>query len=51
MLCPMQIYPMGKHGMSTCDIQTTDKLLPVAENVKDWLPALKKWLKLTLELG
>lgn len=47
----MQIYPQGKHGMSTCDIQTTDKPLPEAETTKDWLPALKKWLKQTLELG
>ena len=40
----MEIFPEGKHGMSTCDRVTTDQLSPQAEAVKQWLPALKAWL-------
>ena len=40
----MEIFPMGKHGMSTCDYVTSDQLLPEAETVRQWLAAVKQWL-------
>ncbi len=40
----MEIFPEGKHGMSTCDRVTTDVLSPQAEAVKVWLIAVKQWL-------
>lgn len=47
----MHIYPGGKHGLSTSDLQTNNEIKPDAVNVKDWLPALKKWLKQTLDIA
>lgn len=44
----MQIYPHGKHGLGTADLVTNLEIKPDAVYIKDWLEALKKWLKLTL---
>lgn len=41
----MEIFPGGKHGMSSCDRVSTNQLSPQAEEVKAWLPACQKWLK------
>lgn len=46
----MHIYPLGKHGMSTCDLQTSNEVRPDVGIVKDWLPALKKWLIQVFEI-
>ena len=40
----MEIFPEGKHGMSTCDRVTTDALSPQADAVKVWLTEVKQWL-------
>ncbi|MBR4864555.1 MAG: alpha/beta hydrolase [Oscillospiraceae bacterium] len=40
----MEIFPAGKHGMSTCDYVTADQLLPEAAVVREWLTVLKQWL-------
>ncbi len=46
----MHIYPLGKHGLGTADRLTNVEIKPEMEPVKDWLPALFKWLQLTLDL-
>lgn len=45
----MEIFPDGKHGMSTCDHVTANELSPQAQTVKAWLPAVKQWLHEILE--
>ena len=40
----MEIFPEGKHGMSTCDRVTTDLLSPQADAVRVWLEEVKQWL-------
>lgn len=47
----MHIYPKGKHGLSTADLQTANEIRPDAVHVKDWLEAVKKWLKQTLDIA
>jgi len=44
----MHIYPGGKHGLGTADALTNLEIKPQWEDIKDWLPAMKKWLKRTL---
>jgi acetyl esterase/lipase len=44
----LHIYPHGRHGLSTADSMTCDVLDDKASLVSDWLPALKKWLNVTL---
>lgn len=44
----MHIYPDGKHGLGTADLTTNAEIKPRWEPVRDWLPALFKWLTLTL---
>jgi len=44
----MEIFPLGKHGMSTCDSVTTNQLSPQADAVRVWLSAVKNWLSETL---
>lgn len=44
----LHIYPYGQHGLSTADGMTCDALDSRASLTCDWLPALKKWLKITL---
>ena len=46
----LHIYPLGGHGLSTCDKQTIDNMTAVIDYNNAWLPALKKWLKLTFDL-
>lgn len=44
----MHIYPGAKHGLGTADRLTNLEIKPDWEQIKDWLPALFKWLQLTL---
>lgn len=44
----MHIYPGAKHGLGTADRLTNLEIKPDWEPIKDWLPALFKWLQLTL---
>ena len=46
----LHIYPYGRHGLSTADEQTNGQIPPEAAYVKDWLPAAKKWLKMTFQI-
>lgn len=46
----MHIFPYGKHGLSTAGSQTNADIPPEVAYVKDWLPAAKKWLKMTFSL-
>ena len=43
----LRIYPWGKHGFSTVDLQTNNQedLSPECLLVAQWLPDLKAWLK------
>jgi acetyl esterase/lipase len=44
----LHVYPAGHHGLATVDEQTNGELDPVVQSAKDWLPALKNWLKFML---
>lgn len=46
----LHIYPNGKHDLVTGDLQTNNELPADCPYVGDWLPAVKKWLKLTLSI-
>ena len=41
----LHIFPFGGHGLSTCDSQTIDDMIPTFEYNAQWLADLKKWLK------
>lgn len=45
----MHIYPHGGHGMVLGDRHSVPqhRLIPEVKHVRDWLPALKKWLNMT----
>ena len=45
----MHIYPGGKHGLGTADLMTNPEIKPGWENIRDWLDALCKWLRRTLQ--
>lgn len=40
----MHIYPLGGHGLSTCDVHTNDNLPPELFRDSHWLDNLKQWL-------
>ncbi len=42
----LHVYPMGGHGLSTCDNQTIDDMTPVFDYNSAWIPAVQKWLDL-----
>ena len=44
----LHVYPNGKHDLVTGDLQTNNQIPEDCPYVSDWLPAAKKWLKLTL---
>ncbi len=46
----LHIFPYGGHGLSTCDKNTIDDVLPSHEYDSAWLTDVKKWLKIILEL-
>lgn len=46
--CELHIYPFGCHGLATVDEHTNNGLDEKTAHAADWLPAVKKWLKLTL---
>ena len=43
----LHIYPHGAHGLATGDEHTNEVLNPKAFQVKDWIDAAVKWLKVT----
>ena len=45
---PMEchIYPFGCHGKSTADLQTCQEIDPGTQYLRQWLPALKNWLRI-----
>ena len=44
----MHIYPYGKHGLATADLETNLDVEEGAEGVTEWFDEAKKWLKITL---
>lgn len=42
----LHIYPQGGHGLSACDHQTLEQVLPEHEYAGAWLACAKKWLHL-----
>lgn len=44
----LHIYPAGNHGLATADTLTNAPLAPEAAHARDWLEAMKRWLKLFL---
>lgn len=43
----LHAYPFGWHGLATVDNETNNGLDEKTAHAADWLPAVKKWLKLT----
>lgn len=43
----LHIYPYGQHGLATVDCQTNKEISPAVALAADWLPSLKKWLRIT----
>ena len=43
----LHIYPHGGHGLATGHKQTNETINPKAFQVKDWIDAAVKWLKVT----
>lgn len=41
----LHIYPLGGHGLATCDRQAFDVLQPEISYAHAWLDCAKKWLK------
>ena len=46
----LHIYPYGRHGLATVDNETMGVLPPEATLAAHWIPAAKKWLKVTFSL-
>lgn len=44
--CELHVYPFGGHGLATVDEHTNNGLDEKTAHAADWLPAVKKWLKL-----
>ena len=46
---PMEIhiYPQGRHGLATVDVQTCEELPASVARVSEWLYNVKKWLNTT----
>ena len=42
----LHVYPFGWHGLATVDEETNNGLDEKIAHAADWLPAVKKWLKL-----
>lgn len=42
----LHIFPLGAHGLSTCDIRTSNAVTQIHEYDSVWLGEVKKWLKL-----
>lgn len=41
----LHVYPAGRHGLSTCDAQTLDDVLPEHTYDHAWLSCAKQWLR------
>ena len=46
----LHVYPYGPHGLATVDAQTNNRLSEKVSLAQEWLPAVKKWLQVTLEM-
>lgn len=46
----LHVYPRGGHGLSACDSQTLEQVLPEHEYAGAWLSCAKKWLQLTFSV-
>lgn len=44
----LQIYPYGLHGLATVDERTNNELDEKVKLAADWIPSVKKWLKVIL---
>ena len=44
--CELHVYPFGNHGLATVDEHTNNGLDEKPAHAANWLPAVKKWLKL-----
>lgn len=44
----LHVYSFGAHDLCTGDEQTNNSIAPTDINVKNWLPAVKNWLKVIL---
>lgn len=44
----MEIYAHGRHGLGVADETSNLEIRPMEVHIRDWLSAMKKWLKLTL---
>ena len=44
--CELHVYPFGNHGLATVDEHTNNGLDEKTAHAANWLPAVKKWLKL-----
>ena len=44
----LHIYPFGRHGISTADLNTNNQLTPEVARNHVWMNAVKDWLDLTL---
>ncbi len=42
----LHIYPYGSHGLSTCDVHTSDIIVDSIAHANSWLTSLKSWLSL-----
>lgn len=42
----LHIYPVGAHGLSTCDANTLDGVDKYTDHANAWLDSVRKWLKL-----
>lgn len=47
----LHIYPFGRHGLSTVDLQTNNSIEPEVARNHIWLTAVNDWLKLILFKG
>ncbi|MBQ7170936.1 MAG: alpha/beta hydrolase [Clostridia bacterium] len=46
----LHVYPYGWHGLATADGETNAPLPEKVAHAADWMPALKRWLKLVFSL-
>ena len=42
----VHVYPFGQHGLATADSETVDGMNANIDHAANWLPAVKRWLKL-----
>ena len=47
----LHVYPFGRHGLSTVDLQSSNSIEPDAARNHIWLSAVNDWLQLILSKG